>query len=132
MGAGYNVTHVVFPMMSDQGALWYSGLATKICGFGDNAFSISSAGAVNNLDTQLNKSAVGIAHEVLHILGAKHTYTNDLMNTDALALSQTVWPLPVLQTTKNEVLLCQRRKGKRAAGRAASFLRSRPTRLVNS
>lgn len=122
-GRGVDLVHVILPPIYDGGLNWFAGVAYRICGDGPEAISYSTAGY--NIDGyfQGTKSAIGIAHEIGHTLGAKHTNTNDLMNTGALALVNTTWPLSVSPTTIKEIKKCQRKRkaGRKAARKAANF-----------
>lgn len=120
-----DVVHFLFPPIKDKGQYWFAGLAYNECARGQNSISYSNGGTSTGGTVQIRKSAVAVAHEILHILGAKHSSQSDLMNTGALALVDSMWPLPVSQITTNEVNLCQQRRAKRvrrkAARKAANF-----------
>lgn len=115
--------HIITPPIAEGGFNWFAGMAYGFCQSGAKAISISTAGIDISGNIRVTHSAIGIAHEMAHILGAKHTDTNDLMNTQALELVKTIYPLPVVASTLKEITKCQRRKkaGKRAAKKAASF-----------
>ena len=115
--------HIITPPIYESGVNWFGGMAYGICMAGNKAISLSNAGIDISGNIRITHSAIGIAHEMAHILGAKHTDTNDLMNTQALELVKRTYPLPVLASTMKEIQKCQRRKkaGRKAAKKAANF-----------
>ena len=120
-----DTVHFMFPPIHDKDQYWFAGLAVGECVFRQNAMSYSNTGISKGGTVQLRKSAVAVAHEILHTVGAKHTTGTDLMNTGALALADRTWPLQVAPITINEVNLCQQkrkaRNRQRKAARAASL-----------
>lgn len=115
--------HIITPPIYEGGFNWFAGMAYGLCQSGARAISISNAGIDISGNIRITHSAIGIAHEMAHILGAKHTDTTDLMNTQALELIRNTYPLPVLASTIKEIQKCQRRKkaGRKAAKKAVNF-----------
>lgn len=115
--------HIIAPPIYENGFNWFAGMAYGLCQSGANAISISNAGVDTSGTIRITHSAIGIAHEMAHILGAKHTETTDLMNPQALELVKTLYPLPVAASTIKEIIKCQQRRkvGRKVAVRAANF-----------
>ena len=117
---GVDVVHIILPPIYEGGLNWFAGIANGICQSGTEAISLSNAGYDTAGNLRLLASSIGIAHEMAHVLGAGHTETNDLMNTRALELVKTIYPLPVAATTIKGIKKCQqKRKARRVQRRAA-------------
>ncbi len=107
---GVDLVHFIAPPIFEKNTHWFAGMAVGTCSFGLNATSISFAGTSATKGLQIKKSALGIAHEIAHILGGKHTSGNDFMHHGALGMVDNVWPMHVDPATINQIRRCQRRK----------------------
>lgn len=91
--------HIIFPPMTQSGYTgWIAGLTRKICMDRDSSrYSSSNAIAFNLIsgESRIGKSAIALAHEIGHMMGAQHDNTdNNIMNKDALSFYHVGDPLP--------------------------------------
>ncbi len=91
--------YIMFPPMTQSGVTgWIGGWTRKICMDRDSArYSSGNAVAFNPQSgiSRIGKSAIVIAHEIAHMMGAQHDNTdNNIMNKDALSFYHPGDPLP--------------------------------------
>jgi hypothetical protein len=104
--------HAILPPIQHEGELWMAGQAYLSCSKFGRKIGTSNAMIANALgEPRYNHSVIAMAHEVGHMLGAKHdnSLPATIMHEAALRYVN-VWQnnLPLSQTSLNEIKQCNK------------------------
>lgn len=114
--AGFNAVHFLVSPMALTGQGWLIGGLAWGCGRDSSrAYSMSNA-TLENARGQYSIafSAMALAHEVGHTLGATHRdYTPNLMHSEALHfIPEGIYPLEILEESRQEMAACALRRNR--------------------
>lgn len=106
------ITIVIIPPYQDNNypdRYWLAGLANMTCGVNtrrrSGGVAVSAAEVVNYLGLpRLQESLISMVHEIGHLLGASHTTSVSIMNSNAIALAHT--GLSFRKVSFNEIEYC--------------------------